>query len=431
LQDEHGGLNACGVNSAHNDGGGSKRGLTRSLTNVFAVTAYAGLLNFVVLIYFVRTLGPTPVALYAATTLGIELAVLMLNFGFNQALVYHGRSGNTLLPAVLYLTAAQSLAISAATGVVWLVYMAIDQEGAQVLLGPGSWILLARLMGIWGNVALAPLEVDFRYSSVSAIRASAATAGAFTGVVAAHHYHDVFAFVLRDLAAAVVSLTAAMATSKFRVHFKIDSAAIRAVLQYGHKTWALNVLERAALRLEYLVVAAFLGRELLGIYFAIRSIVEGFLGFMVTPIQTVLFAHYCRTRSASSLRPQLALGLPVTLGVAAVCYALGFLFGDALATLLLGLKYRHAAQAIGGLAFYAICMIWFENVKVLSMSRDMHVAGVPARLAQLAVLLVATPVAAHRCGLTGVGASVALAALLPALIATRLLAKMSGSAKSN
>jgi O-antigen/teichoic acid export membrane protein len=186
--------------------------------------------------------------------------------------------------------------------------------------------------------------------------------------------------------------------------------------------WILNVLERAALRIEYLLVASVLGREILGPYFALRSVVEGVLGLLVVPVQTVVFGYYCRSDIKSYLHPILKYGATFALGLAVLGFAGGIVVGPTLFLWILGPEYQVAIPAIAGLIFYSLCVFWYENVKVLSMAVDRHMVGVSGRLVQLLVLVIALPFMTAAWGPQGIANGLALAGFALAAVSTLLFA---------
>jgi hypothetical protein len=187
--------------------------------------------------------------------------------------------------------------------------------------------------------------------------------------------------------------------------------------------WILNVLERAALRIEYLLVASLLGRDILGAYFALRSLVEGVLGLLIVPVQTVVFSYYCRSNIKNYVSPILNYGAPSVLALAALGFAASIVAGPTLLVWILGAEYQAATPAIAGLVFYSFCVLWYENVKVLSLSLDRHSVGVSGRLVQVLLLVIGLPLMAATWGLHGIGNGLALAgfglAALPTLLFVR------------
>jgi hypothetical protein len=178
------------------------RRLGFDLTNVLTTNALTGALNFFVLVYFARALGPEILADYALILIGIELAFLLLNFGFNQILIYQGGLVSTTVAAVVWCTALQSVLLVLFSYAAWFAYSLLDHHDAARLLVPATWLLMARLLGLYGAVALTPLEVKLEYTKVSKIRAVAAIVSSAVGVLAATSEQSVLPFVYRELTSA-------------------------------------------------------------------------------------------------------------------------------------------------------------------------------------------------------------------------------------
>jgi Polysaccharide biosynthesis protein len=398
------------------------RRLGLDLTNVLATNGLTAALNFIVLIYFARALGPEILADYALILIGIEVPFLLLNFGFNQVLIYRGRLASATVAAVIWCTALQSVALVLISYAVWFAYSLLDQEDAARLLVPATWLLIARLLGLHSAVALTPFEVRLEYRTVSKIRAVAAIVSSAVGVFAATLEHSVLPFIYRELTSVCICLIAAAILTGQSFRLTASKHAFEVVWRYSKRMWVLNVLERAALRIEYLLVASLLGREILGAYFALRSVIEGVLGLLVVPVQTVVFGYYCRSDVKSYVSRILNCGAPFALGLAVLGFTAGIVAGPTLLVWILGAEYQVAIPAIAGLAFYSFCVLWYENVKVLSMSIDHHIVGVSGRLAQLLVLVIALPFMAAVWGLQGIGNGLALAGFALAAVPTLLFA---------
>jgi O-antigen/teichoic acid export membrane protein len=407
------------------------RRLGLDLTNVFATNALTGALNFFVLIYFARALGPEILSDYALILIGLELAFLVLNFGFNQILIYQGGLASATVAAVVWCTALQSAALVLVSYAVWFAYSLLDHQDAARLLVPATWLLIARLLGLYGGVALTPFEVRLEYTKVSKIRAVAAIVSSAVGVGAASFEHSVLPFIYRELTSACICLMAAVVLTGHSFHLIASKPAFDAVWRYSQRMWILNVLERAALRIEYLLVASLLGREVLGAYFALRSVVEGMLGLLVVPVQTVVLGYYCRSNIKNYVSPILNYGGASVLGLALLGFAAGIVAGPTLLVWILGAEYRVATPAIAGLVFYSFCVLWYENVKVLSMSHDRHIVGVSGRLGQLLVMVVGLPLMAAAWGLHGIGNGLALAGFALAAVPTLLFARSAPSRARN
>jgi hypothetical protein len=151
-------------------------------------------------------------------------------------------------------------------------------------------------------------------------------------------------------------------------------------------------------------------------------VIEGVLGLLVVPVQTVVFGYYCRSDVKSYVSRILNYGAPFALGLAVLGFTAGIVAGPTLLVWILGAEYQVAIPAIAGLAFYSFCVLWYENVKVLSMSIDHHIVGVSGRLAQLLVLVIALPFMAAVWGLQGIGNGLALAGFALAAVPTLLFA---------
>jgi O-antigen/teichoic acid export membrane protein len=173
------------------------------------------------------------------------------------------------------------------------------------------------------------------------------------------------------------------------------------------------------LRIDYALVGLVLGKEMLGIYFVIRGMLEGVLGFLIQPVQTVLYAHYCDTNNSNGkhLFDRFAISYWITLIFASI---VAWFVASGLFEYLLGSEYRIGASVMPGLVFYAGTVLWFENIKVISMAMNIHHELLYARVAQLIMFLAIFYPLIASAGITGAGLATALAGLALAFTATKL-----------
>jgi len=83
-----------------------------------------------------------------------------------------------------------------------------------------------------------------------------------------------------------------------------------------------------------------------------------------------------------------------------------------------GSTYASGEVLLIGLVLYAAAILWFENLKVIAMSQNVHRILVLPRIAQLVMTVVAFLVLVKVAGLRGAGMAAGLSACLLALVST-------------
>jgi O-antigen/teichoic acid export membrane protein len=271
-------------------------------------------------------------------------------------------------------------------------------------------VLAALVLGLFANLLAAPIaaHLEYRYLAIARLVSTGLGIGAGLGLTA--YGFGELALVGRDACAALVLLLLCGWRSGPWVGCRANRQGITRLLHFAKGLWALNVAERMVLRLDYALVGVLFEKDVLGTYFVVRGIVEGMLGFLVNPVQTVLFAHYCKGEAQGinamlDRRRMVLLYMAACLGIA----ILAWLVGPAILDRFIGLDYGGAGVLLPPLVFYAGAVLWFENEKVLAMSRNQHHRVVYARLLQMAIYLALVGPATEYLGLLGAAIATALA----------------------
>jgi O-antigen/teichoic acid export membrane protein len=398
----------------------SSKRLLRNLNWVVATNAVAGIANFLAIAWFARALGPTTMGDYAIVVTAVQLVAAFLSAGFDQAIIRMPRNRD-IAAAAGAATMAQSLLVVLGSTGVYLYFFFQTPAEAAVISGPAALVLAAIVISLFSNFLAAPIaaEMDYRFLALSRLASTGLGIGA--GVVLASHDHGLYALACRDACTGLVMLLLCRSRAVGPLPWRASSQGIGKLFHFAKGLWALNLTERLVFRLDYGVVGFLLGKEALGTYFVVRGIVEGMLGFLVNPVQTVLFAHYCHTEDAAMARK--ATNRRVVFLYIAACVgaaALALVFGPKLLAWLIGGAYAEAGAMMPALVIYAGAILWFENEKVLAMSRHRHHRIVYARLLQIATILIVVLPAIHYFGIVGASLATAAGGVTLALVSTKL-----------
>jgi O-antigen/teichoic acid export membrane protein len=214
--------------------------------------------------------------------------------------------------------------------------------------------------------------------------------------------------------------------TKPKIKFIFSKTAFKGLWLFAVKVFGLNLLERVALRLDYVLVRYFLGEVGMGIYFSLRGIVEGLLGFLVYPIQTVLFAYYSKMQQTDNKQLFFTINKVFRNSLIFVIL-IGFLLTSldlsAFIQLLFGEKFISGNVLIGGLFLYFFSILWFENLKVFAVANNQGNKVIVARIIQVGVIVLLSTSFTYYWQLKGAGIATGLASLILPIYAHAALKK--------
>jgi O-antigen/teichoic acid export membrane protein len=390
---------------------------------VLTANAVSGLLNLGVLIWFARVLGSEVMGAYAQVVVAVDLIAGLLGFGFNQALIRTPEDAD-LRAAVVAATAVQAAAIAAIVLCALTVFWA-SGEWESTVVASAVVLLIARLVGLFTFVADADYRARLLYRPIAVAQALAAVVATAVGVLALYAGAGVLSMAIRDVTSSLLVFGFFLLRYEHSWRFSSSQRAYSVLWHFTKSLWTLNVLERLALRLDYLLVGYALGRESLGVYYAVRGLVEGALGFALNPVQTVLYSFYCRLTEVrvfvAKLNKYTIPLLALALGLIVLAYFRPPTFG---VLMVLGDDYVEGAYMLPGLLMYATALLWFENSKVVAMAAGVHGQMVLARLWQVGVLLVITLPMARLWHLLGATLATGVGAFVLATLASVTLARV-------
>ena len=398
--------------------------LFNNLTQVLSANTLTGLVNFLSAVWFARSLGPGVMGDYAMLVVAIQLLTAVLFPGLNQALI-RDPSNRPLAAAATFSTFVQSVLIMAAAGILYACAVQAHTPHVSDLLLASVGLTAATVLSLWVYLISVPFEAELRYGCLVQVRIVALCVSTAAGVLAAWSGYGVQALIVRDLVSAVLSLCLIRFRSPMVLAWTGWRDGLPDLLRFIRGLWPLNLLERLVLRLDYAVVGWLFDLETLGIYFAVRGMMEGALGFLLSPIQTVLYAYYCRLSDIRGVvdtvlrKDRLALTGMGTIAMMSVLQA----GGDHLVAWTLGPRYGAGHVLLSGLALYMVSVIWFEHLKVLAMSQGNHHPMTIARMIQLGLSLGLIYPLVRAFGLRGAGISAGVAACAMAIASTGILSR--------
>lgn len=400
---------------------GSRAGLLANLNWVGATGLVVGIANFVAMTWFARQLGPTVMGKYAVLVTAVHLIAALLSPGFDQALI-RDPNDEALAASASLATTLQMMIIVLGSGLLYAGYRVFAPHQLPETLLPALLILCAVCLAWFSSLYAAPLAAHMHYRYLSVARLVSTVAGLGTGVALALRDHGVYALVVRDFVSVLLVLALVRWKSPFRITLANGLRAMSQLLRFARSIWALNGLERIILRVDYALVGWVFGKELLGMYFVVRGLIEGVLGFLVTPVQTVVYSYYCRlsAEGSSGVISRRGAVVAYSLLCAALLIAAAGVSGSVIEHIL-GVAYMPVQGVVFGLLIYAFSTLFFEHLKVSAMAQGRHSRLVGARLAQLVVLAVAFYPLSVSLGILGSGLASAVGSIALLAIALRRL----------
>ena len=372
---------------------------------------------------FARLLGVEIIAQYGLLIVTLELMLLPLNFGFNQAVIRFSQSQTTFSVALL-LVVGQALGYFAVFTVV-LFGAAVIGLDLAIASTAALLICLSKALSCFVTLGYAPLEKELRYGPIAKAKVIATGIAIAVGLsIALSREPTVYALIARDVLNAVIMLSIVVFTCNMRFVVRWEKKQAQEIWKFVRPIWLLNILERATIRLDYALVAVALDTISFGIYFQIRALLEGALGFFLNPIQTVVYAYYCKVVDAQSVLKKVLRSWLLPVSAATAIFA-AILFstdlGGWIVGVLLGADWVVGGALLGGLFVYSIAMIVFEHSKVVALVMHRQRAAVMARLVQLITICALVIPAVSVLGLLGAGLASGIAAFLLAATTTVLV----------
>lgn len=396
----------------------NKKLLKENFSWVFIVNLAIGLINFFTSIFFARQLGPSIMGDYATIIVAFELTFSFLSFGFNQYVIskkYAGDSYNVALTALVF----QCAILLVLFCVFFFIFSFIEPLRTSELIIPIFIIMFSKIFSLFNLMFYSKLEAEFNYKKISISRFTATISGLTVAYLWFFIFADIYALILREFATSIIFLIISFVNVKPELKLSFNKVSLKELWKFSSSMWVLNFLDQVIHRLDFAIFGFLAGKEALGIYFTIRSIVEGFLGFILNPVQTVLLSYYTRLEKSAGyfsylIKKILAIYLPVSI----VLIIIIWFFKVSAIHLLLGDQYLIGEALLSGLAIYFFSIIWFENIKVFTISERIHHRMILPRISQLIGYLIFIYPLISYFGFFGAGFATGIGALILAISST-------------
>ena len=396
--------------------------LLAALSWTLPANIIAGVLNFIGQIVFARLLDITSIAQYGVIVVNIEMILLFLSFGFNQAAIK--KSNDIQVFAAAYTLVFFQSIIILFCYLIFCFFRSISIH--DPLFFYGLVYVLSRIIGLHTTLAYAPLEGDLNYKYISIYRLLSVTIGISVSVSLALYHPGIYTLIIRDILIATIMFFLIKNKCPLTFTFTSSIPDLKFVWHFCRPIWALNLLERGALRGNYAITAMALGMNDFGIYFQVRNLFEGLLGFIIQPIQTVIYSFFCKENlSILNYRKIIIKTYPVFFIIMVlIAYAtIATSFGSVVVEFVLGDKWKTGGEMIGWLSIYILSIILFEFSKVFAIASDNRRPAIIGRITQIIFLAIFIIPIINGYGLIGAAFVTATGGIMLLMITSFLLIK--------
>ena len=360
-----------------------KHNFLRVLTN----GVFVGILNLLSTIYFSRLIGPSETGKYALITALVEFGTLFLNFGFNQYLIKKP-ADQKVTDAAFTLIGIQSIMIIVLT---FIIFFCISQFSTKykiidiTFLPSLMALVIARIAAFYTTFYYSYYEVKFNYHIINKFRnISVVTAILLSYLAGIYFIKNANLFIIRDFLMSTIFLVFIFRNKQISGRWTLEKEYLREVFLFSKKNLFLIIQERIIQKGDQLIVGVFLGKEILGVYFVLKNLFDGFLNFLTAPIQTVMFSYFIheniRFKMVTYIKKYF---IPVTIGVLLIVGCVWKINFAALLSFIYGKGFKFSNTAILFFILYSYFILAFEVMKIYSVSMDRQIIPIRARLVQI------------------------------------------------
>jgi teichuronic acid exporter len=265
------------------------------------------------------------------------------------------------------------------------------------------WIFSAlSVVGILGNYKAALLERNLDYGKYALIQFSARVIPWLGAVVLAWFGAGAWSFVGQQAIMALIVFFGYHTLSGYRFRWRLDRKAMGRLFRFGRQMLVSRGLEVGFYRIGYLIVGTWLGTTQLGYYNQALTLSEMGHRLGRPAVGQVPFAAYSRLQGdTNKLSRGYALVTYFMLRFLTPVALIFLLLGDQVIVLLYGKKWQEAGPLLQVLAFYALALPVYENMKELLYSQNRLAGAIFTRLVQLIFLVPGMCFALKKFGVSG------------------------------
>lgn len=398
----------------------ASRSLYLALKSTLISGVAIGVINFLVQIYLARTMGVSIIADYAKIVVVAQIVLLFTSFSFSHGLIGVGYSV-VGFRNLLSLSVVQTIIIIVAWIIVGLGLAWTYPQDAAQLAWPSIFYMIGTIAVNLGHTFNVVLEVRLNYTKLTRIRFASFAISGIIAILSSLLSKSVFSMVAKDLAFGLAFLAISLLFSTEQIAFRWDSKIVKDIVLFSRGLWFIRGTSEGAKRVTFSLLLVYLDKHQFGLYFQMRSIVDGVLTFFLYPIQSVLFSYFRSHRDVFDLR-RIALYLLVASFCASIAGMLFFdVWGAHFVGFLLGSEWVQASEILAPLAIYASIVLCFEVLVSMAQANNVMRPIVLARLSWIAAIVAFVPPLAARYQLVGGAWATSLSTVVMLLVGLAVL----------
>lgn len=353
--------------------------LLKNISWTFLSNFTIGLISFISIIYFNSILSLNEISKYAIISSTLEISWAFINLGLNQYLIIKSNNKVALINIInLFYLQSLILIIISFICVLFFFNFNIFTLVSIFLLTIGKCLENA------STILYADDESNLNYKKISIYRSVSKVLGIFIAFLFSLLVKNYSIFIFRDFLTNLILFIFYFEKRKFYTKLIFNKKELKNILNFIYKIYALNLFERVTSKVDVLIIKSLWGQEFVGQYFSIKNIFDGILGFLLFPIQTVLYGFYCKNKYENIFIFKKIKRVTVPI----VCLLIAILILSS-SSIVESSKFTKGFNTnvyiISGLFIYTISILLFENIKVYFISQNISFIGVTSRILQLLV----------------------------------------------
>lgn len=374
--------------------------LRDALQNTFLSGLFVGITNLIAQIIFARILGIAIISDYGKIVVIVNIVLVLTSFGINHAVIGCGftrRRFDNCLSLILLQMALIATIFFFFAMILWL----IDPAELERLIWPAILVIIGSLSILPAHAFNVEMECKVQYGKLALIRLTALVSATGTALVVLYFAPSIWVLPIKDFLNGVLFLLMSYLLVKTPIRISLNRQTVSELVRYTKNVWLMNLSSEGGKRIDFAIVGFVLNPAAFGIYFQIRNLVEGVLGFFLIPIRSAVFSYLRQHRDRLDFR-QIGLRLLFPSGLAALGGILfSVFFGRQMIEQLLGVEWASGAVMLAPLAIYAALTIYFEVLVSMSKALDLIKCLLVVRFLGICLISLTVPYLAWRFGIEG------------------------------
>ena len=356
-------------------------------------------LSFGVNIILARLLTPKDFGTFFLALSITDLFYILSSWSFSIAIIQAKEVNQEFLDTAYWLSLIQGFIMFSLTLIVsFLLKRFYSFQVVNIIVILSALKIPTLLSACYGAI----VERELEYRSFSLVQLLSRIIPMFSAIGLAVLKLGVWSFVGREILTSGITFWGMRYISmwRFRWGFKIESA--KHLLRFGSQAFVYRGLTVIYTRFRNFIIGTIAGTTQLGFFNQACQLSEMGVRLGGPAVVHVALAGYSRLQGN---KDKLSQGYEMVnyflIRFLIPTAILFFLFSNQIIVFLYGERWSHSASVLKILAFYALAMPIFENMKQLLYSQDRIIQAVKARVIQVAILVPGTYWALKKYGILG------------------------------